>query len=203
MKRSIFSDPSLWLLIASNLVVIFFAIKDGWNISTMVWIYWFQSIIIGFFNFIRILKLKEFSTQGFTLSGFHVKETPGTKIFTAFYFAFHYGFFHFIYLGFLLSGAFVSLPPLMEFRYILLTTALFFLNHLFSYFYNRSRDTKKQNIGTIMFYPYARIIPMHLTIIFGSFLGGSLLLFLSLKTLADGVMHFVEHNNFRGDTIKQ
>ena len=45
--------------------------------------------------------------------------------------------------------------------------------------------------------PYARIIPMHLTLIFGSLLAiqsaRELVLFLSLKTLADLSMHMVKH----------
>jgi hypothetical protein len=48
-----------------------------------------------------------------------------------------------------------------------------------------------------MFYPYARIIPMHLTISFGSLSGDALPLFLVLKTFADATMHIVEHNVLR------
>jgi hypothetical protein len=54
------------------------------------------------------------------------------------------------------------------------------------------RGTPK--IGMLMALPYARIIPMHLTIIFGAVAGGGgLLLFGGLKTVADVVMHKVEH----------
>ena len=45
----------------------------------------------------------------------------------------------------------------------------------------------KPNLGTLMFLPYLRILPMHLTIIFGM-IGGStfsILFFMSLKTAAD------------------
>lgn len=102
---------------------------------------------------------------------------------------------------FLLTGtvtkAYGNAPNFIELKYIFLTALLFFINHLFSYFYNRPKDTKKQNIGSLMFYPYARIIPMHLTIIFGSSFGGALPLFLVLKTFADAIMHVVEHNVLR------
>ena len=64
-----------------------------------------------------------------------------------------------------------------------------------------------------MFFPYARIIPMHLTIIFGcmfienvseninnDFLAKTpLLLFMVLKTCADAAMHIMERKGF-GDT---
>ena len=47
-----------------------------------------------------------------------------------------------------------------------------------------------------MFWPYARILPIHLTIILGTgVMDGShaLILFLGLKTAADLVMHAIEH----------
>ena len=201
LQRNPFGDLSLWFLLFSNIATIFFAITENWNLSTIMWVYWFQNIIIGFFNFIRILQLKEFSTKEFKVNGQPVQSTRGTKVFIAFFFLFHFGFFHFVYLMFLLTNTFTkmygSIPNSVELKYILITALLFFINHLFSYFYNKPRDTKKQNIGSLMFYPYARIIPMHLTIIFGSLFGGALPLFLVLKTFADATMHIVEHNVLR------
>ena len=200
-KRNLLSDPSLWLLLFSNLVTIYFATKDGWNLPTILWVYWFQSITIGFFNFIRILQLEEFSTEGFKINGQHAQSTQSTKKFTAFFFLFHYGLFHFVYFVILLAGTFTNAYgqsiDSAALKLILLTALLFFINHLFSYYYNKPRDTKKQNIGSLMFYPYARIIPMHLTIILGSFFVDGLLFFLILKTFSDAVMHIVEHKVIR------
>lgn len=195
------SDLSLWFLLFSNIVTIFLAIIENWNLSTIMWVYWFQSATIGFFNFIRILQLKEFSTKGFKVNGRSVQPTRATKNSTAFFFLFHFGFFHFAYSVFLLTGAFSQASGnalnFAEVKYIFLAALIFFINHLFSYFYNRPRDTKKQNIGWLVFYPYVRIIPMHLTIIFGFFLDSALFLFLALKTLADVIMHVIEHNVLR------
>lgn len=200
-KRNLLTDQSLWLLLFSNLVTIFFATKEGWNLSTIMWIYWFQSITIGFFNFVRILQLKEFSTEGFKINDQPAQPTQTTKIYTAFFFLFHYGFFHFGYLVFLLTDTFAKSYGQnlgsIELKSILLTAPIFFINHLFSYIYNRPRDTKKQNIGTLIFYPYARIIPMHLTILLGSFFVNALPFFLVLKTFSDAMMHIVEHEVIR------
>lgn len=206
-RRNLLGDPSLWLLLLSNIATIYFATTEHWNLSTILWVYWFQSITIGFFNFIRILQLKEFSTTGFKINGKLAQPTRLTKIFTAFFFLFHYGFFHFVYLIFLLAGTFTktygNIPDSAEIKYIFLTALLFFINHLFSYFYNKQKDTERQNIGSLMSYPYARIIPMHLTIIFGSAFGGALPLFLVLKTFADGVMHVIEHNVLRKGELQK
>ncbi len=189
-------DPSLWLLLVSNIVTIYFAIIEHWNPATVLLIYWFQSVIIGLFNFVRILELKEFSTEGFGFNGRPAAPTSTTRYFSAFFFLFHYGIFHLIYLAFIMTDTFGEKPSASELRYILFTALLFFVTHLFSYIFYRYRDTQKQNIGSVMARPYARIIPMHLTLIFGAF-GGVLPLFLVLKTLADVIMHIVEHHIFR------
>ncbi len=201
------SDLSLWFLLFSNIVIIFFAINENWNLSTIMWIYWFQSMIIGFFNFIRILQLKEFSTEGFRINNRPVKDTPAIRKFTAFFFLFHFGFFHFAYLIFLLAetatNEYGNILDVGEIKIIILATLLFFINHLFSYFYNKPIDTKKQNIGSLMSYPYARIIPMHLTMMFGSLFVAALPIFLVLKTLADVEMHNVEHNILRKGELQK
>ncbi|WP_293645850.1 DUF6498-containing protein [Thiolapillus sp.] len=74
---------------------------------------------------------------------------------------------------------------------------MFFVNHAWSFFSNRKREADTvPNIGTLMFLPYARILPTHLTLVFGGmFISGKLWLvfFLLLKTLADLIAHAVEH----------
>lgn len=195
-RRNILQDQSLWILLLSNSATIFFALQEQWSIATVMLVYWCQSIVIGIFNFIRILELKEFSTEGFLINNQPVGPTEATKNSTAYFFLFHYGFFHVGYFVFLLSRPF-SGPAGIDFIYVFLIAGIFFVNHLFSYFYNKPRDTKKQNIGNLMFYPYLRIIPMHLSIIFGSSASIALPFFLLLKTFADLGMHIVEHNVLR------
>lgn len=196
-------DYSAWTLIASNLIMILLAIEEKWNVSTLMWIYWFQSVIIGIVNFIRILGLKDFSTENFRINDRPATPTNETKVKTALFFAMHYGLFHLVYMFFLLIPFWGGRPNI---GYVLASATVFLANHLFSFFYNREQDSRKQNIGRLMFFPYARIIPMHLTIIFGGmiFSVGSemrfplteeivLALFLGLKTLADLIMHTREH----------
>ena len=52
------------------------------------------------------------------------------------------------------------------------------------------------NIGTLMFTPYARIVPMHAIMFIGTSLatgGFSVIVFGVMKTIADVVMHRSEH----------
>jgi len=198
-------DISLWFLFFVNLFTIFLAISQSWKLTTLMWIYWFQSIIIGFFNFVRILQLKEFTTDGYKVNGIQPPTTTITKIFTAFFFLFHFGGFHFVYLLFLIALSmgkiFGDTLRLDEFLWILITSVMFCINHLFSYFYNKSIDNQKPNIGALMFYPYARVLPIHLTIVgFGFIFQNSLLFFLILKTFADCIMHIIEHKYLRSNT---
>ena len=110
------------------------------------------------------------------------------------FFLVHYGIFHLCYLLFLMSGLGRRPPQLWP---ALLCIGTFLVNHLFSFLHNLERDRSRvRNLGRIMFFPYARILPMHLTILFGAFAAyrvGAVILFLVLKTVADLIMHSIEH----------
>jgi len=196
-------DGSIWSLVAANVLSLAVAYYQDWSTVSLMAIYWGQSVIIGIANVFRMLSLDHFSTENFTMNGQRVEPTTGTKIQVAFFFAIHYGFFHLVYLFFLFgfmidkgsSGAATEVE-LFE-PWFWMCVAAFALNHFWSYRYNHELDRQgTPNIGTLMFTPYLRIVPMHLTIIFGGMFmntGGSLLLFGVLKTLSDIGMHAVEH----------
>lgn len=214
MRKYFLFDTSTISLLVSNIIVIILAIAQRWDVVTVLWVYWMQSVIIGFFQFLRILSLKDFSTDNLTINNQPALPTSTTKLYTAFFFVFHYGFFHFIYAIFLFNF-FKSTRP-FDFTYLFLGGLVFFINHAFSYFHNEQvlsfgnedkplsfgnriiDQQKTQNIGQLMFSPYARIIPMHLIIIFGALLGqSSLIIFLILKTLVDLLMHIFKHNKLK------
>ncbi len=201
--RRAFLDPSTLALLVSNVVVIAIAFDQQWSLITLLWIYWAQSVIIGVFNVFKILDLTQFSTNGFYVNDKSVAPTEETKRQTAFFFAIHYGIFHFVYFVFLVVFTFVGFFQVSAYSttaasvlFILAGIALFFANHLYSFLHNREQErTRIWNIGSVMFSPYARIIPMQLTIILGVFLVDqiALILFLALKTVADVITHIVEH----------
>jgi hypothetical protein len=168
---------------------------QGWDVSVLMWIYWGQSVVIGYFNVRRILDLEAFSTQGFRINNQAVEPTRETQRKTATFFAMHYGMFHLVYFVFLFQDASLDGPVSLVGAGVCIFA--FYLNHRFSWLDNRARDRARvPNIGNIMFFPYLRIIPMHLTILLGGFSGGhgtfSLLCFLLLKTAADVAMHVIE-----------
>ncbi|NOX16999.1 MAG: hypothetical protein GXO87_01800 [Chlorobi bacterium] len=198
MKKT--SDKSAWVLLLSNLITIAIAVIQKWDLAPLLIIYWAQSVIIGISNWRRILNLRQFSTKNFTINKVSVDPTQKTKRRVAWFFLFHYGFFHFVYFIFISA----MIPTLSNFVWmgIAVGILIFAINHYYSYKHNLERDSARvPNIGTLMFFPYARILPMHLTIIFGgAFSKGStisLLIFLSLKTGADLIMHWVEHSKLK------
>ena len=193
------------VLLLSNLITIVLAVVFSWSLMIILWSYWLQSIIIGFFNFLKILTLKESSSQGMTVNGKPASPSAfnGIKIFIAFFFAFHYGGFHICYAFFLAMFTVFSFvshsASFSDIGFIFLSGIIFFFNHLYSFLHYRNKPVQR-SIGTLMFFPYARIFPMHLTIIFGGMFlfskTGSvfvLVLFLVLKAIADLIMHSIEH----------
>ena len=193
-KRKFHFDISALSLVISNFIIIVIALIEHWEMAYLMWIYWGQSVTIGVFTFIKILSLENFSTEGFKINNREVAPTRETKHKIAFFFLIHYGGFHLVYFFFLLGLYRVDSVAMLE---ICLCIGIFVLNHGLSFFHNWKRERyRQQNIGTVMSFPYVRIIPMHLTIILGNFLvksTGALLLFLILKILADLAMHMEEH----------
>ena len=169
-------DISTRFLILANLVTIIVAVVLHWNIRDVMWVYWAQSVIIGSITIFRILLMKHIFAAGF---------------FLVHYGMFHLGYFFFLYYFNELS---TDTVPVLG---IALCSLIFLMNHVFSSWHNWKRDmSRKPDPGSMMLIPYMRIIPMHLTIIFGSNYATStkaLALFLVLKTIMDVIMHLMEH----------
>ena len=191
--RASHRDVSLWSLAGANVLSLVIAVAQGWTLVDLMFVYWLQSVTIGASYCARMLALDKFSTDGFKINDHPVAPTAATKRQTAGFFAVHYGMFHLVYLLFIGSEA----PPGTFADLQLWGCGLAFaLNHIYSYRYNREADRRgTPNIGTLMFTPYLRILPMHLTIVFGLMATGGfgLVFFGTLKTAADVAMHAVEH----------
>lgn len=192
-------DLSLFGIFLGNVLSIVMAYAYGWSLHQIMWIYWGQSVTIGVMNVIRMLSLKEFTTKGMTSNGSPVPVTMSAKRSVAKFFAVHFGFFHFVYAIFLWQEMPLNEVGMETIMLMVSCLAAFVGGHSFSLMHNMSSDfrQKKPNLGTLMFYPYMRIIPMHLTIVFGGMGGIGMAVFMGLKMLADLGMHMVEHHLFQ------
>ena len=200
-------DNSIRALLASNAVTLVIALVEDWSLAPLLLVYWSQSVIIGGFHVRRLLNLREYTTEGLKMNGRPVEAGPKAQRQIAGFFALHYGFFHFVYLIFVVSGI-ASDDGESTIAWLGLAGAMlvFAVNHFFSYIQNRDFDRQgKPNIGTMLFLPYARVVPMHLLIVMGATLGGDsrayLAFFIVLKILADAVMHVVEHRALRKNAV--
>ena len=194
------ADRSLQGVVLCNLFTLVAAVVNEWSLAPLLWVYWGQSVVIGVVSIARILRLRKFSTAGLSSNGRQVPETRAGQIQAAGFFAIHFGMFHFVYGVFLASGAIGGRTAVEDVPGVLLAVGGFAVAHTFSLLWNEPRDYVRgvPNLGTIMFFPYLRIVPMHLTILFGSLLAGfALPLFIGLKTVADAIAHTIEHTAYR------
>ncbi|MFT7653583.1 MAG: hypothetical protein ACI9ON_003436 [Limisphaerales bacterium] len=187
-------DHSSWSLLGANLVTLVMAYFLSWQLADLLVVYWFQSIVIGGSYVLRILNLDKFSTQNLRINGRSVAATTETKRKIAGFFCIHFGIFHLAYWVFIFNGVISGDTPNLDLG-LLVCCLAFLVNHCYSYMYFRDKDREGcPNVGTMMFTPYLRVIPMHLTVLLGgAFAGTGLFLFMILKTISDVLMHWVEH----------
>lgn len=183
------SGPGAREIILANAAALAFALWAEDGLALMLWAYWAQSVLLGALNVGRILSLESFSAEGLKSNGKPVPETAAGKRSVAIFFALHYGFFHLIYAAFL--GNMAKLDG--EGWAWAAAGALGFLAAQRKA-WGAWRETDKRgrtNIGMLMFFPYVRIVPMHLSIILGAGLMAAgagfaaAALFAALKTAAD------------------
>ncbi|MCE3004492.1 MAG: DUF6498-containing protein [Xanthomonadaceae bacterium] len=175
---------ALAALLAGNAATLAIAIAQGWSMAALLLPYWLQSVAIGAFNVRRILALRRFSTKGLSSGGQRVPETREGQVSTARFFAFHYGGFHLGYLLFVLATP----PAVGEWPWLAACAAALLVAQWREHRADVRDDAAgRPNLGLLMFAPYVRVVPMHLTAIFaiGAEGAAAMLWFGLLKTLAD------------------
>jgi hypothetical protein len=207
------SSPPILSLIGANIATIILAVLGNWDLATVMFIYWMQSIIIGFFMVMGILLL----TVPPPAPGCEQHEQPGgprtiviqnplvAKGLLIGIFALPYGIFHWVYYDFIVGSGIFGVIHFSD-PGLLLSCGLFLANHLYSFIaYDRQVFCGGMDIIGQIFLPFRRIIPMHMTIIFGGiillileFAGirstlPVLVLFLVLKTWSDVAAHIDKH----------
>jgi hypothetical protein len=218
------NDRALVGILAGNALTLLAALVFDWGLAQLLWPFWIQSLVIGWYARRRILRLGEFCVDGVKFNGRPVDASPDTQRRIANFFALHFGGFHAVYFFFLLaftltassagyidvrnedSGEMMAVHvgnvTLLDWLVFAGLGWTFWRAHRASHEEHVEADLSgRPNIGTLMMLPYARVIPMHLTIIFGIWLGGggaAIVLFALLKAGADVGMHVVEHRLLQG-----
>lgn len=194
-------DSSALFLVLSNVFTMVVAVVAQWDLSHVMWVFWGQSVVIGYFSWRRIRCLRRYTADD--LRYYRVPFLPHAtpQAYAAFSFAWGYGLAHVLYFLILLATVGLSGSAAVG---VVACTAVFAANGLFSFRRTLERDsTRTRSLKSLAQFPFLRVLPMHATIVVGALLEsgpagialqstGILLLFLSLKTVADLGMHLIE-----------
>lgn len=198
-------DIPIIFLLGMNLIPLFGVIYFGWEVKTLLILYWLENVIAGIYNAIKMLTLKN---------------AAGSKLFNTVFFLVHYGLFTFVHGIFVLSfseetagesvGDFPVTSELAQAISLDGALGLSILGLAVSHgisllinFYGRgeykTRELKKQ-----MFAPYGRMVILHVVIIFGGLLVSisgnliaALLVLIGLKIVMDIAAHRISHKQTR------
>lgn len=197
--RAASRDASVAGLLAANAVAAVLAVAVGLSLRELMFVYWLQSVVIGGFHVLRLLCLRDYSTDGMKLDPRYLEPSSLNKWRFAIFFTLHYGLFHLGYLAFLATGALNAGRPLAAHGVAVAACALgFVVHHAMAFRRQVAADrTGRPSIGTLMMMPYFRVVPMHLAILAGdAWASGAkgLLFFIALKTGADVLMHLIDRS---------
>jgi len=183
---------SIGALVLTNLIPLFGVLFWHWSLFSVVFLYWLESAIIGFFNVLKMISI------GGLLA-----------IPLCVFFVFHYGIFMLVHLMFIIvlfgGQRIPAFPPSGTIVFDGVTALAFislFISHGVSYFSNflGNNEYEYTPLPKQMFSPYKRIVVMHLTIIFGGMMAmavgvppAALVVMILLKIGADLFSHLKEH----------
>ena len=197
--RSLRSVSVAWLVIA-NLFPLAGVVFFGWDLFSVLFLYWAENIVIGFYNFFKILKAKLPAKNPIQVTSIRKTTSIFAKSAYAIFFLFHYGVFTVVHGGFL----FQLFGPGDLATATMITGLIFlFVSHGISYFMNFISKKEYLNVAPDqqLNAPYKRVMVMHFTVLLGAFaidaLGGpivALLVLIALKTYMDLVAHSKEHS---------
>lgn len=193
-------------LVVANLVPLIGVLWFGWNMWTILTIYWVENGIVGLFN---VLKMAAVAGLG--------------KLGVIPFFVVHYGLFWFVHGVFVLTlpsfapfggemaGGLGTVPTVdttatgADFGNVAVAAVVLLVSHGASYVFNflGRGEFRRTTAMALMSAPYRRVVILHLTILFGAFavilLGAQVLplvILVALKTALDLAFHLREH---RGD----
>lgn len=187
-------------LVISNLVPIYGVIYLGWSFVSILYLYWFENIILAFFTILKILwakvtPLKEYQARTFK----NLLELFLLKFLLILIFVIHFGgatLVHMFILRFVFGKVFTFQP-----NYLIMIIFMF-VSHGISFVTNyiQPKTYLKTFVTYLMFNDYSRIIVGHLmTMLIGATLAykNSLLLiimFTLLRTIIDLFSHIYQYN---------
>lgn len=209
--RPAWGSPTVWALIAANLLPLYGVLALGWEVFPVMVLFWMENVVIGVLNVLRMLLASPGSAAAWV-----------PKLFVAAFFCVHYGLFTavhglFVFALFggdsyraLVDGLWAGDAARHAIAEFTLWPALAALaaSHVFSFLFNYlgRGEFRDASPAALMHAPYGRVMVLHVTIIFGGILTQALhsplwalLLLIALKIALDLRAHVREH---RADTVQ-
>jgi hypothetical protein len=197
MKRT-----SVVFLIVANTIPLTGVLFFEWSLFAVIFLYWFENIVLGFFNVLRMLRAEGGGNdEKFDMELNGQTRRVGRAAY-ALFFLMHYGIFtavHGVFV-FTLFGPFDIAPTTFIFAVIALLVS-HGASHMFNFI--GKKEYMRVSANNLFIQPYLRIFVIHLTIIFGGMaitaLGtpiGALVIMIALKIAMDVIAHLMEHYKF-------
>lgn len=193
---------SIISLVIVNLFPVYGILFWGWEIFPIMFLFWSENVVVGFFNIMRMLACRPEEGAGWLAKAFLVP-----------FFTFHYGMFtagHGVFVIAIFGQGLIEktgpnpqlLLSIISNHNLDIALLALFISHGFSFYVNyiRKGEYRTMSLQDLMMRPYKRIVVLHITLIAGGFLVMilrsplyGLLLFILLKTSVDLMAHHREH----------
>lgn len=172
----IFKNKENLGIVLSNLFLVFGALFLGYDVKSIIAVYWAENLIIGFINVLKMVfanpkREKLEGVFGEAMRGRNIPLIKGTMFLVPFFIV-HYGIFCFGHAAFINGFFFKGLESMMNPISAVLGSIpvvgllLLLASHLFSFykefFVNNGRE--KTMPIQLMFAPYKRIVVLHIAI---------------------------------------
>jgi len=196
--------PSLLVLGLANALPIAGVLLLGWKVFPLVLLYWLENVVVGGFNVGKLLLARP-QEPAYSVG----------KLFIIPFFIFHFGMFTLVHgvFVFALFGAkslprfdsLAELPAAIRAYHLGWGVLALVVSHGLSFYWNyfENGEYRRASLPILMMQPYARLVVLHLAVLFGGWivltLGSpllALLVLVALKTAADVRAHQAERHTF-------
>jgi len=196
--------PSLLVLGLANALPIAGVLLLGWKVFPLVLLYWLENVVVGGFNVGKLLLARP-QEPAYSVG----------KLFLIPFFIFHFGMFTLVHgvFVFALFGAkslprfdsLAELPAAIRAYHLGWGVLALVVSHGLSFYWNyfENGEYRRASLPILMMQPYARLVVLHLAVLFGGWivltLGSpllALLVLVALKTAADVRAHQAERHTF-------
>jgi hypothetical protein len=160
-------SPSALVLIIANMVPLLGVVFFHWQVFPIMFLFWMENVVIGILNAFKMAIAK--------------KDSPtSAKLFMIPFFLIHYGIFtlvHGVFIFVIFGGMLTENGAGFDFNsfkglHLEWGVLALALSHGFSFVSNyiQRGEYRQVSVSELMAQPYARIVILHVTIIFGGFL---------------------------------